>query len=270
MIWGMDDLRLGSFARAERRRRRLRQVDVATQAGVSRQTVARLERGCIDGLPVATIRLICRALDTSIQLAPRTRGPEPDRLLDARHARLVQAAIAALGPGWAVVPEYTFNRYGERGSVDVVAWQPAAQALLLIEVKSELRDVQATLRAMDTRVRVVPGVVASERGWRTQTVGSVLALPADSTARRAVARLEGVFGAALPARTVEVRRWVRRPAGRLRGIWFLADARTVSVVRNPGGRGRIRRPGEPGRTLGVSPSTGRKGGLQGSPAVDRR
>ena len=237
----MEDLRLGAFVRAERRRRRLRQIDVAGLAGISRQTVSRLERGRIDRLTVASVRRICRALDTSIQLTPKSRGSDPDRLLDARHARLVQTAIAALGPGWLAVPEYSFNRYGDRGSVDVLAWQPAAEALLLIEAKSELHDVQETLRSMDVKARVLPGIVAGERGWRPRSVASVLLLPAESTARRSVDRLESVFGAALPSRTADVRRWIRLPSGSLRGVWFVADARTRGVIRNPGSPGRIRR-----------------------------
>jgi transcriptional regulator with XRE-family HTH domain len=236
----VEDPRFGSYIRAERRRRGLRQFDVAGRAGTTQQTVSELERGRAGELTVAMVRQVCRALEVTVLLAPRSRGPEPDRLLDARHARLVQAGIGLLSADWVVVPEYTFNRYGDRGSVDVLAWHAAARALLLVEVKSELRDVQAMLRSMDVKARVVPGIVSGERGWRPSIVGSVLLLPGESAARRSVAGLGRVFEAALPARTVEVRRWICRPSGGLRGIWFVADTPTRRVIRNPGGSGRVR------------------------------
>jgi len=242
----VEDPRFGSYVRAERRRRGLRQLDLAARAATTQQTVSEIERGRAGDLTVAMVRRVCRVVEITVLLAPRSRGPEPDRLLDARHARLVQAGIGLLHPDWIAVPEYTFNRYGDRGSVDVLAWHPAARALLMVEVKSELRDVQAMLRSMDVKARVLPGAVAGERGWRPNIVGSVLLLPAESAARRSVARLGLVFEAALPARTVEVRRWIHQPSGPLRGIWFVADTPTRRAIRNPGGPGRVRRVGRAG------------------------
>jgi hypothetical protein len=49
----------------------------------------------------------------------------------------VKTVVSRLGGSWQVVVEYTFNHYGDRGSVDVVAWHAGAGALLLVEVKSE-------------------------------------------------------------------------------------------------------------------------------------
>ena len=46
-----------------------------------------------------------------------------DRLVDDRHAVLVAAAGSLLTrAGWEVLPEVTYSRYGERGSIDLVAW----------------------------------------------------------------------------------------------------------------------------------------------------
>jgi hypothetical protein len=151
------------------------------------------------------------------------------------------AVITRLGPGWRSIPEYSFHVSGDRGAVDVLAWNADRAALLLIEVKSELVDMQATLRSMDVKARVMPGIVAREQGWRPGAVGSVLVLPDESTARRQVSSHGPAFDVALPARTVEVRRWVRTPCGSVRGIWFLAATPARRVIRNPGSRGRVRR-----------------------------
>jgi DNA-binding XRE family transcriptional regulator len=236
----MDDLRVGACIRAERRRRGLRQVEVAAIAGVAQQTVSAVENGRAGDMSVRTVRQICAALGICVELDLKTRGPDLGGLADARHASLVAAVVALLGPAWRSVPEYSFNEYGDRGSVDVLAWNAAAGALLLIEVKSEIVDLQATLRSMDVKARVLPGVVRRDHLWRPGAVGSVLVLPDESTARRQVASHSPAFDAALPARTVAVRRWVRAPSDNLRGLWFLADTPARRAIRNPGSRGRVR------------------------------
>ena len=238
-------MRLGAAVRAERRRRRLRQSDVAARAGLSQQTVSALEHGQLDSFTFYSIRAICRALEISVELSIRTRGPEPDSLLDARHAALVQAVVARLAPGWIVMLEFSFSEFGERGCVDVLAWHPAHRALLLIEVKSEIVDVQVLLRSMDVKTRIVPALVSKTRGWRPRHLGSILVLPDESAARRAVDRYGAIFHAALPARTVEIRQWVQSPEGPLRGICFLSSTPARRAIRNPGSHGRVRPPHAP-------------------------
>jgi transcriptional regulator with XRE-family HTH domain len=238
----MDDLKVGVCVRAERRRRGLRQADVAARSGVSQQTVSSIEHGGAGDMTLRTVRQICAAMEIRVDLELKTRGPDLGRLADARHARLVAAAITRLGPDWRAIPEYSFNEYGDRGSVDVLGWKDDRRALLLIEVKSEIVDLQATLRSIDVKARAMPGVVARDHGWRPLAAGSVLVLPDESTARRQITSHASAFDAALPARTIEVRRWLETPSGSLRGVWFLADTPASRAIRNPGSRGRVRRP----------------------------
>ena len=235
----MEEVRAGKVLRIVRRRRGLTQADLAALAGVAQQTVSLIERGKADDATLHTIKRIAAPLGVTVDLALRWKGPELDRLTDARHARLVKAVVSRLGPDWQVVVEYTFNHYGDRGSVDILAWHAGAGILLLVEIKSELDNLEAVLRSMDMKVRVVPPLLARERGWRVRSLGSVLVLPDESTARRAVARLRPVFDVALPTRTVAVRQWLREPAGPLRGVWFLADTPVRRAVRNPGSAGPV-------------------------------
>jgi DNA-binding XRE family transcriptional regulator len=241
-ISGVRDNRAGMMLRVVRRRCRLTQAELAARAGVSQQTVSVLERGHFDGATLRLIKQVVAPLGVTVGLVLGWKGPELDRLVDARHARLVQAVVSRLGSDWRPVVEYSFNHYGDRGSVDVMAWHAGARALLLVEVKSELVGLEALMRSMDVKVRVVPGAIARERGWHANSVGSVLVLPDEATARRAVDRMAPVFGVALPARTVAVRRWLREPSGPVRGIWFLADTPNRRAVRNPGGVGRVCHP----------------------------
>lgn len=236
----MEEERAGKVLRAVRRRRGLTQAELADLAGVSQQTVSSIECGHADAATLHLVAQVARPLGITVALVLRWKGPELDRLLDARHARIVKEVVSRLGPDWHVVVEYSFNHYGDRGSVDVLAWHAARRALLLIEVKSELDSLEAVLRSMDVKVRVVPKLIAQEKGWRHVWVGSVLVLPDESASRRAVDRLKPVFDAVLPARTVIVRKWLGSPVGPLRGIWFLAATPARRAIRNPGSAGLVR------------------------------
>lgn len=244
----MDDLKVGTVVRAVRRRRGLRQSDVATLAGVSQWAVSAVERGQLEQLPLRAIRRVCAALEIGMPFAPRWRGVELPRLADARHAALVERVVARLAPlGWETVVEYTFQRYGEQGSVDVLAWRAEQRALLLVEAKPDLDDLQQMLSVFDRKVRLVPRLVEVERGWRAATVGVLLAMNEGSTSRYQVGRHPAVFAAALPARNTEVRRWIEDPGARgpLRGVWFLQSRAGGTLMEGgarAGGSRRVRVP----------------------------
>jgi len=125
--------------------------------------------------------------------------------------------------GWDTVVEYSFNRNGERGGVDVVGWREDTRALLLVEVKSRIVDIQEMLGTLNRKARIVPGEVAADRGRRAVRLGIVVVLPDRSSARDAVARHAAIFGAALPGRTRDVTAWLRGPDRDLRAVWFLRD-----------------------------------------------
>jgi hypothetical protein len=55
-----------------------------------------------------------------------------------------------------------------------------------------------------------------------------------------VARHSATVTAALPARTLAVRRWLADPSGSIRGIWFLGGTRTGGAMRNLGSGRRVR------------------------------
>ncbi len=219
----MDPVRFGLALRALRRRRGWTQQQLAETAGVSRSTVHRIERGGADAFTGRVIRSIAVALGARVEQRVLWQGEALDRLLDADHASIVERVVRWLrSEGWEAVPEATFAIYGERGSIDVLAFHPETGTLLVIEVKSVVPDLQGLLGGVDRKVRVAPAVARS-RGWNVRTVGRVVVLPDDSTTRRRVARHRATLHAALPARTVAVRRWVRSPVGELAGILFLPE-----------------------------------------------
>jgi transcriptional regulator with XRE-family HTH domain len=238
----MDDLKVGTVVRTVRRRRGLRQRDVAGLAGVSQWAVSIVERGQLDRLPVRTIRKIASALEIRMPFEPRWRGGELPRLVNACHAALVEAVVARFAAsGWEVAVEYSFSHFGERGSVDVVGWRAKERALLLIEVKSELDNLQDMLSVLDRKTRLVPALLAAERNWRASAVGVILAMPDRSTFRDGIARFPAIFTAAFPSRNVEIRHWLDTPGPNpLRGVWFLQPSGSSTLMESRGGPRRIR------------------------------
>ena len=120
-------------------------------------------------------------------------------------------------------PEVSFNLRGERGSIDVLAFHAASRALLVVEVKSVVPDLQAMLYGIDRTARVAPDV-ARERGWDPAGVSRLLVLPNDKTARRRIVTHRATFQTALPAAGQAVRPWLREPSGPISGLLFVSDA----------------------------------------------
>ena len=237
-----DPQRIGRSLRAIRIRLGLRQVDVAKRASVSRSFVSNLERGLARATDLSRIERVCRALGADLDVRIRWRGEGLDRLLDEAHAALVDAIVAVLrSAGWVVELEVTFNDYGDRGSIDVLAWHPLQRALLVIEIKSVIADAQGTLAPLDRKVRIAPKL-ARVRGWAPASVSRLLVVGDHATSRRRVARFGSLFAAALPARGNVLRRWLATPAGATAGLLFLSDSTVGGARRSTAGRLRVNPP----------------------------
>jgi transcriptional regulator with XRE-family HTH domain len=221
----VDVIRFGLGIRALRRRRRWTQAELARRVELSRSIVYRLERGRADRVALHTLERVATELGARVDVRLLWQGEGLDRLLDRRHAILVNLTLELLARfGWTASAEVSFNLGGERGSIDVLAFHPATGSLLVVEVKSVLPDIQAMLVTLDRKGRLARAV-ASDRGWAASSVTRILVLPDDRTARRRVDALAATFQSALPARTTEVRRWLRNPVGTRHGVLFVADER---------------------------------------------
>jgi transcriptional regulator with XRE-family HTH domain len=226
----MTGPRFGAAIRALRRRRRLRQSDLATLAGTSQQSISRIERGHIEQVSVARLQRIGAALDARAEMTVWWRGGDLDRLLDARHAALQEATIARLRSlGWDTTAEVTYAEFRERGAIDVLAWFAPERVLLVIEIKTTLNSIEETHRRHDEKVRLAARIAASRFGWHARVVARVLVLPDESTARRRVAEHRGTFDSVLPIRGRDLAAWLRAPRGSAAGIWFLSPTHARSV-----------------------------------------
>jgi transcriptional regulator with XRE-family HTH domain len=242
----MTDQKVGRVVRALRRRLGWRQLDLGRKADCSQSMISLVERGHLDRVSLRAVRRILGALDASAMLAIEWRAGALERLLDEDHATVegIVAEVLRRG-GWTVMTEVTYSHFGERGSYDILAYHPGAKALLVVEVKTDLPSIEATNRKLDEKARLAPIIALQRFEWKATGASRLLVMPDDRTLRRRVARHARLMDAALPARSVEVRRWLAAPADPLAGIWFMSVTNARGAIQTLGGRHRVRRPRNP-------------------------
>jgi len=221
----VDDQRVGSVIRAVRLRRGWRQADLARRAKVSQPTVSRFERGHPGSFTLDALRRISAALDVRLDLTPRWRSGDLDRLLNARHSALHEQVARMFGdelPAWVLRPEVTFAIYADRGVIDILAWHAERRALLVIELKTDIVDVNDLVGSVD-RKRRVAAKVAADLGWRAATVSVWVIVAGGRTNRARIAAHRAVLRAAFPDDGRALRRWLRDPAGEIRGLSMWQD-----------------------------------------------
>jgi transcriptional regulator with XRE-family HTH domain len=238
----MDAVRIGVNIRALRVRSRLRQSDLAAKAGVPREVISEIERGILSRASIEELERIAVVLGAQVDVRVRWRGEQLDRLLDQAHAATVAAALDRLGrTGWDTRVEASFSIWGERGSIDILAWHAATSTLLVIEVKSVIPDVQATIHDLDRKARLAPEVTA-QFGWHPIAIARLLIVAESPTSRGRVRRHAVVLDTALPVRGGALRVWLRRPVGPIRGLMFLSNAAHSHTTGGIWRRERVRAP----------------------------
>jgi transcriptional regulator with XRE-family HTH domain len=236
----MSDQSVGAAFRAVRLRRGWRQADVANTARVSRALVSLVERGHLGTVSVESVRRIGAVLDIRIDVVPRWRGGELDRLLNSGHSSLAVAVTTWLqNNGWIVAPEVSFSVFGERGFIDLLAWHPATRTVLVIELKTAIVDVQELVGVTDRKTRLAKRI-AAERGWSPLSVGTLVVVSDTATNRRRVADHASVLRSAYPADGRNARKWLRRPLGVFAALAFYANANRGSSNSSMSGRQRVR------------------------------
>lgn len=225
----MDDLAIGRVFRFLRTRLRWTQQTVAEKAGISRAAYSLIERGRIDGVPLGKLRKVAAVLEVRITLDPRWRGAALDRGIASRHASMAETVTRLLvSAGWEVRPEVSFNHFGERGVIDLVAWHASTQTLLLIELKTELADVSNLLAVTDRRRRLAARIV-EQFGWQPRNIGQWVVLAEGRTNRRRLAEFRTLVRAAFPEDGRSVAGWLRDPRRPAAAVWFLPDSNGSSV-----------------------------------------
>jgi transcriptional regulator with XRE-family HTH domain len=211
----MDDQQIGALIRAVRMRRGMRQLDVATAAGLSQACISTVERGHLAGLSIDSLRRIGAVLDIRVEFVARWRAGDAGRLLSRRHSLMAEsfAAFIATQPGWQTEPEVSFSIFGERGSIDQLAWHDPTAHLLVVELKTEFVDVNEMLGTLDRKRRLARAIGAA-RGMAARAVSCWLIVDDTHTNQTSRGAARVVAEITVPARWS----WAARlPSGPGRG-----------------------------------------------------
>jgi hypothetical protein len=226
-----DDERLADLVRMIRREMRMTQVQLASAAHVPLNDLKKIERGDGGLVRLNRIRRVLEAEDGRGRLVPWWKGAAADRLLDARHAALVERVVALLRlRGWTVYVEVSFSEYGERGSIDILAVRADQAVAIVCEIKTTIGSLEETNRVLDAKVRLAAVITGRRLGWTPTNVGRLLVLPNTSAIRRLVDSHAATMNAIYPLRGRQVRAWLRQPDGQLGGIWFVSLGPNASSV----------------------------------------
>ena len=215
----MSDARAGAALRAVRIRRGWRQQDVADRAGVARTIVARLERGRLDEVAGRRARPRRRRLDVRLDIVAAGRAANSNAW-SMRATLLCTKRLARLSalPGWQVEPEVSFAIYGERGS-STVGWHAGRRALLVIELKTEIVDVQALIGPSIGRRLAA---ARRRRSGMAAAAGVDVGLLAESrTKRSGSGRTRHSAPRRLPTDGRGLAGWLADPMARVDGLTFL-------------------------------------------------
>ncbi len=229
--WTVDGIRLGTVCRALRIKKRWRQVDVAARAGVSRTTVSRIERGDVSRLRVACSdqRRCRRSAAVSIswcvgRVASWTACSMP---AIRRSTNPSLAGLAATRAG-SSLPRCRSRFAGNAGVIDILAWHAESRTLLVIELKTEIVDINELMGTLDRKRRLAP-LVARERGWYPRAVALWLIVADSVTNRRRVRSHAATLRAALPSDGRSMSGWLKRPASELRCLSFWSYDRRANT-----------------------------------------
>ena len=215
---------------------------LAVRAGCSRTVISRLEGGNLRACSLPTVQRVFACLDADMFFSVRWRGGELDRLLDADHARLGERWGLVRGGGRLSRAEVTHSEYGERGSIDELAFDPASGTLLCVELKTGIYEANRVVAKLDEKARLA-AAIGRRLGWAVRRVVPALVVADTRTNRRRVGEHPSLFGR-FACRGRAARAWLRSAIGDPGGLLLfipLSDVRGTHGRR--AGRQRVRSTG---------------------------
>lgn len=179
----MNLIPTGRLLRMLRIRHGWRQREVSVKARLSPAAISRHELGKIGSLPA----LEKHAAVFSLRLDDRLLGRAGAlvRLGDEEHAAIVETIASWFREaGVDTETEASFSEWGERGRIDLLAFDPSTGMLVIVEVKTQLVDLQDLFGSLNVKERLA-ATVAERRGWTVRRQLSLLAA-ADTSANREI------------------------------------------------------------------------------------
>ena len=87
--------------------------------------------------------------------------------------------------------EGSFSEWGERGRVDLLAFDPSTGTFVIVEVKTQLLDLQDLFGSLNVKERLA-ATVAERRRWKLRRQTVLLAV-ADTSANREIVAHPALF-----------------------------------------------------------------------------
>jgi transcriptional regulator with XRE-family HTH domain len=183
---------------------RLTQQQVADAAHVSRGYIAAIEGGTAN----PTLDVVDRisqflGLEADLVLRPATViGSSTQRdVVHARCSAYVERRLRTAG--WQTAREVEIVQARSHGWIDLVAFHPTTETVLVIEIKTQLVDLGAIERQLGWYGRSA-GDVARRIGWSPRRIVTWLVVLASEEVERVIASNAGLLGSAFPIRAREM------------------------------------------------------------------
>ena len=162
------------------------QRELGRRAGVSQSMVCLVELGSLPDLTLSTVAALVGAMGGRLVVdidAPYLGDRERQR--DPAHAALSAHIIGRLRrAGWDVRTEVEVGGDRSRGWIDVLAVHRVSGVLLVIEIKTEIRDLGQIERSLGWYEREA-WAAARRMGWRpSRVLGCLLLLATDANDAR--------------------------------------------------------------------------------------
>jgi transcriptional regulator with XRE-family HTH domain len=198
------------------------QAELGRRAGVSQSFVSRVEKG----RPSLSIDDATRLLQTmGARLTVEVSAPflaDREHQRDPAHARCSSYVAARLRQaGWLTAAEVEVGGDRSRGWIDVLAYHPQHRLMLVIEIKTEVRDLGAIERTLGWYERE-SWIAARRSGWHpTQVIGCLLLLATAAVESR-IGDNQAGFNGGFPIRASEIRRVIESEVSPRRGVRAMA------------------------------------------------
>jgi transcriptional regulator with XRE-family HTH domain len=194
------------------------QAELGRRARVSQSLVSRIENARRPDLTFVDAARVLEAMGARLTLtvaAPFLADRELQR--DPVHARCTSyVAVRLQRAGWLTAEEVEIGGDRSRGWIDVLAFHPQHGLLLVIEVKTEVRDLGAIERQLGWYER--GGWTAARRlSWRPARVLGCLLLLATEMNEARIGDNRAAFDAGFPIRATVLRQIMANEAPATRG-----------------------------------------------------
>jgi len=181
------------------------QRELSRRSGVSQSRISSLERRRIRTLRVSEVDRLFSVLGVRYWLGIEPTTALSERQHDLVHARCaVHAANRLEAAGWLVQREVEIGDGRAHGWIDILAFNPRLGLLLVIEIKTEIRDFGAIERTLNWYQREAIRA-ARQFGWRPIRTGSALLVLQSRQNDISISISRTAFKQGFPGRATELR-----------------------------------------------------------------